>query len=64
MRSSAHTFNPPCIRRKRRDDNVRWAESMAAMPAWVFATAHDVTVEQAERIQHILGDLAGQAGAR
>lgn len=61
MRTTLRTL---CSRRKRRDETIRWAKSMAAMPAWVFATAHGTTIEQAERIQHILADLAGQAGAR
>jgi hypothetical protein len=42
-------------------DDVAWARSMTAMPAWVFATAHDLTLEQAERIQEILADLAEKA---
>jgi hypothetical protein len=37
---------------------------MAAMPPWVLAASHDLTLSQAERVQAILADLAGQAGAR
>jgi hypothetical protein len=59
------TISKTCFRRKRpSSDIVQWARSMAAMPPWVLAASHDLTLSQAERVQAILADLAGQAGAR
>lgn len=39
------------------DDTILWARAVVEMPAWVFATAYDYTIDQAARIKAVIGDL-------
>ena len=54
--ASCPTASQPAFR----TDTLRWARSLTAMPAWVIAVAHDLTLAQAERVQAVVAELVAQ----